>query len=111
MAITRNPAQNAPGVEGFAIGTHTWRNNSAIGSLPSRARALETADGTGTFHSSRQIRRPRNPLVSFLTTSSYPSVVNRHNASTKYTTTRAGNSRERASRRPVLATTSSTRSR
>jgi hypothetical protein len=38
--------------------------------LPSRVLACEIADGVGTFQSSDQIRRPRNPFVNFRTTSS-----------------------------------------
>jgi len=97
-AVDRHDPQGPeerPTVALVATGTQTASKSLPITSWPSRVLACEIADGIGTIHSPDRIRKPRSPLVSFRTTSSYPSQVNRHNANTRYTTTRAGSSRTR----------------
>jgi hypothetical protein len=130
METTRSPQQNTPGAPSAPVGPATCSNNIRTGSAPSLPRPRDSEEMFGSHHwrpppaSTRPpgARRPASrsaprrwqysPSVSLAITCPYPQFRprNSHNASTKYTISRAGNSRRRCSRVPVTSMTSSTSS-
>jgi hypothetical protein len=88
---------------------HSRRNSDSSGASPIRRRALLSAVAAGT-------RQPAaastvsSPQVSSRSTCLYGQPLNRHNPSTKYIPSRAGNARSRISHASPSPTASSTRS-
>ena len=130
METTRSPQQNTPGAPSAPAGPATCPDNIRTGPAPSLPRPRDSEEMFGSHHwrpppaSTRPpgARRPASksaprrwqysPSVSLAITCPYPQFRprNSHNASTKYTISRAGNSRRRCSRVPVTSMTSSTSS-
>ena len=131
IETTRSPQQDTPGASSSPIGPATCSNRNRTGAGPSLPRPRDSEEIFGGCH-----RRPPpastqpsgssccpasrsparrwwySPSASLTITCPYPQFRprNSHNASTKYTTSRAGSSRRRCSRAPASSTAASTSS-
>ena len=70
MAISRQPARNAPRVSSSATGTATWANSCFSGAEPSRLRAWVIPPEVGTCHPLSQHPHESSASVSSVATSS-----------------------------------------
>lgn len=130
METTRSPQQNTPGAPSAPVGPATCSNNIRTGSAPSLPRPRDSEEMFGSHHwraaprihppsrrqaPGQQVRPPPLAIQAVGQLGHHlpvPAVRSRnsHNASAKYTISRAGNNRRRCSRVPVTSMTSSTSS-